>query len=73
VDDRQGVPGTLYVVDSANNRVLELSPEGKLLASWGARASGSARFVDPTGVAVDARGNVYVADIGNHRIQRLPP
>ena len=37
----------------------------------GACGSGSGQFNQPRGVAVDADGNVYVADMGNHRIVKL--
>jgi DNA-binding beta-propeller fold protein YncE len=38
----------------------------------GAR-TGAGQFSRPAGVAVDAAGNVFVADTGNHRIQKLSP
>ena len=31
--------------------------------------SDNAHFNGPLGVAVDASGNIYVADTGNHRVQ----
>jgi streptogramin lyase len=40
-------------------------------AQWGSRGSGNGQFSNPTGVAVDSRGNVYVADFNNHRIQKF--
>ena len=33
----------------------------------------AARFDYPDGPAVDAQGNIYVADTANHRIQKLSP
>ena len=27
----------------------------------------------PSGVAIDRAGHIYVADAGNHRVQKLPP
>ncbi|MBP9502484.1 MAG: hypothetical protein KBF17_10020 [Candidatus Promineofilum sp.] len=37
----------------------------------GSSGSGNGQFSDPRGVAVDGAGNVYVADSGNHRIQKF--
>lgn len=38
---------------------------------WGSQGAGNGQFNSPTGVAVDPSGNVYVADYGNHRIQKF--
>ncbi len=43
------------------------------ILSWGSRGSGPGQFIDPRGLAVDREGNVYVADGGNHRIQKFDP
>jgi sugar lactone lactonase YvrE len=69
----------VYVADSAHNRVLAYSPEGVLLASWGAgggsgaAGSGPGEFSDPVGVAVDGAEDVYVLDRGNERVVELRP
>jgi PKD domain-containing protein/NHL repeat-containing protein len=41
------------------------------LTQWGSFGSGDGQFMNPTGVATDSAGNVYVADINNHRIQKF--
>lgn len=38
---------------------------------WGSRGTGDGQFISPWGIAVDSQGNVYVADKGNHRIQKF--
>ena len=43
------------------------------LTQWGTPGSGNGQFNGPEGVAVDAGGNVYVADTGNDRIQKFGP
>ena len=43
-----------------------LSPE--LLGALGSREG---QLVEPVGLAIDANGDIYVADVGNRRIQRL--
>ena len=69
--------GQVYVADSGNHQILKISPQGEVISLAGGEAgfqdgAGSvARFDNPTGVAVDSEGNVYVADLGNHRIRKI--
>ncbi|WP_164976122.1 SMP-30/gluconolactonase/LRE family protein [Oleiharenicola lentus] len=71
--------GNLFVADSANHLVRRITPAGEVSSYAGvALTSGttngdrnSAKFNYPSGVAVDAAGNVYVADYGNHVIRQI--
>jgi len=69
--------GSLYVVDSMNDRIQHLSPEGTVLQVWGRHADGSqgaapgGTFNEPWGIAVAPDGSVYVADTWNYRIQKF--
>ncbi len=73
--DAQGV---LYIADGGNdNRIRRLHPDGRVdtLAGqgegWRDGPALQARFHTPSGLAVDAAGNVFVADTGNHVIRRI--
>ena len=68
--------GNIYVshfinLEGAPAGVQKFSADGTFLTEWGSRGSGDGRFSHPIGVAVDSKGNVYVADSGNHRIQKF--
>ena len=71
--------GMVYVADSGNNRIRKITPAGVVstLAGSGygfANGTGTAaQFANPFGVAVDATGTVYVADMYNHRIRKITP
>lgn len=66
----------LYVTDSGNHRiqVFDVSDPTNMawVATYGGTAAGAAAgsFNQPYGVTVDAAGDIWVADTGNHRIQR---
>jgi sugar lactone lactonase YvrE len=71
----------LYVADQGNQLIRMISPQGvvsTLAGTQGVRghADGTglaATFYSPTGVAVDASGNVYVADSQNYTIRKITP
>ena len=64
--------GSFYVSDGyRNSRVLKFSKEGKYLFEWGKRGDGQGEFHIPHGIDLDAKGNVYVADRENNRIQKF--
>ena len=59
-----------YISDGyINSRVAKLDKDGNWIKSWGEPGSGPGQFSVPHSIAVDAKGNVYVADRGNRRIQ----
>jgi sugar lactone lactonase YvrE len=76
------VSGAMYVSDYNNNEIRKVTTAGvvTLFAGSATGASGltnatgsSARFNGPTNIAVDASGNVYVADQNNNEIRKITP
>jgi hypothetical protein len=72
--------GNIYVADTINNRIRKINNAGSVstIAGSGAKSFGdgigiAASFNAPTGIAVDADENVYIADSGNNRIRKITP
>jgi uncharacterized protein (TIGR03437 family) len=72
--------GNLYVADSANNSVRMVTPAGTIakVAGGGTDTSDGisalkAMLAKPYGIALDAKGNLYIADSDNNRIRRITP
>jgi sugar lactone lactonase YvrE len=74
--------GNVYIADTSNFRVRKVTPAGVITTFAGTGVSGFsgdtaqatlAQLGAPTGVAVDAAGNVYIADAGNYRIRKVNP
>ena len=71
--------GNLFIADTYNNRIREVGPNGVIWTVAGDGASGfsgdgaaatAARLNSPAGVAVDASGNLFIADSSNQRVRR---
>jgi sugar lactone lactonase YvrE len=62
----------IYVADSGNNRVQIFSRSTRAYVATVGTGSGIGdyQFHTPTDVAVDAAGNLYVADVYNNRVQQ---
>jgi streptogramin lyase len=73
------VLGNVYVADAGNHKIRKITPAGEVTTVAGSTqgfadgAATVAQFYFPTGVAVDASGNVYVADRNNHKIRKITP
>jgi DNA-binding beta-propeller fold protein YncE len=69
----------VVIADSGNHRIQVTtgSPDsltelpGQFLFAFGKRGGGPGDFEEPSGVALDREDNIYVADSGNHRIQKF--
>ena len=62
--------GNVFISDGyINSRVAKVDKEGFWKKSWGDRGSAEGQFNTVHGIGADAKGNVYVADRSNRRIQ----
>jgi sugar lactone lactonase YvrE len=72
--------GDIFVADGAGGRAAEAPPtaiarivkyakDGTFITAWGTVGSGPGQLRAPQGLALDARGRLFVADRGNGRIQ----
>src|SRR5882762_1405082 len=65
-------PALVLVLLSPHIAVASTAPTTPaFVLAWGNNGSAPAQFSSPDGVATDALGNVYVADTGNHRVQKF--
>lgn len=72
--------GNIYFADSGNHCIRKVDGAGIITTVAGTGSPGfsgdgrpavSGRLTNPFGVAVDSSGNLYVADLGNHRIRKI--
>ncbi len=72
--------GDLFIADTGNDVIREVTPGGNIVTAYGTNTRGyagdgsaasSAQFYAPTGLAMDSSGNLYISDSGNHVIRQV--
>jgi sugar lactone lactonase YvrE len=71
--------GNVYIADTGNNRIVEvpvvsgaLSNGAQSVLVSGSASIAGATLSGPSGISMDAGGNLYIADTGNNRVLYLP-
>ncbi len=74
--------GNLYLADAGNQRVVKIATDGTIVTVAGNGSAGfagdggpaiSAQLNWPKDVALDAAGNLYIADTANNRVRKVSP
>ena len=72
--------GNLYIPDLMNNEIRMITPAGVVSTYAGTGVQGSmdgaaasATFNQPSGIAIDTAGNLYVSDTYNNKIRKITP
>jgi hypothetical protein len=72
--------GDVFIADTYNNRVVKVTPQGQVTDVAGDGTAGYsgdgglgafAELNEPTGLALDSQGNLYIADSANNVIRRV--
>jgi uncharacterized protein (TIGR03437 family) len=72
--------GNLFIADTENHRIRRVNAQGTIATVGGSDPSAgdrgpalAARLFQPSGVAFDAAGNLYVAEAASHRVRKVTP
>ncbi len=63
--------GQVFVADGLANQILRLDTAGKVQQRWGQKGKALGEFDLPHMMAFDQAGNLFIAEVGNMRFQKL--
>jgi len=58
-----------YVINSGSHQIMLFDFNGKLIKQFGKKGSNPSEFYYPYSIDIDSKGNIFVSDLGNNRIQ----
>ncbi|MGA2533390.1 MAG: NHL repeat-containing protein [Candidatus Aminicenantales bacterium] len=61
--------GSIYILDSGNQRIQVFGPDGRFVRAIGRKGQGPGEFANLNSIDIDAEGRLHVLDIGQKRIQ----
>ena len=74
--------GNVYIADYVNNRIRKVDGSGNMstfagigIAGWAgdSAAATNANIYEPSGIVIDAAGNIYFSDLANGRVRKVDP
>lgn len=67
--------GNVFVGDQNNNRIQQFNEKGEYVNKFGSAGTGSGQFSFgwPMGIAANGKGEIWVSDTGNNRVQKWVP
>ena len=70
-DVRVDAAGRQYVCEFGNSRLQIFDAQDRPLEILGGPGAKPGQFSNPWSIALDSKGNLYVADALNHRVQKF--
>jgi DNA-binding beta-propeller fold protein YncE len=65
--------GAVWAFEDPTAKVVKYDREGHLLYAWGSLGDYPGAFLNMHGASVDPDGNLYIAEVGNGRVQKFRP
>src|ERR1051326_5198677 len=65
--------GAVWAFEDPTAKIVKYDREGHLLYAWGALGDYAGAFLNMHGASVDPDGNLYIAEVGNGRVQKFRP
>lgn len=66
-----GADGTIYVLDTGNQRVQMFTPDRALVRGWGSKGDEPGQFLAPGGIAIGPDGSIYISDEARQDVQKF--
>lgn len=63
--------GDVYLVDHTHHKIIKMDEQKNILISFGSKGKGKGQFDNPQGIVSDKKGNIFVADLNNRRVQKM--